>query len=53
MSVVLAAMARNAGDLLREDATINAEFRCYAEVQAPDSTTRLPHSTDLPCYLEL
>jgi hypothetical protein len=43
----------NAGNLTREDATINAEIRCYAEFQAPDSCTRLPRCTDLPRYLEL
>jgi hypothetical protein len=43
----------NAGNLTREDARINAEIRCYAEFQAPDSATRLPRCTDLPRYLEL
>jgi hypothetical protein len=43
----------NAGNLTREDARINAEIRCYAEFQAPDSCTRLPRCTDLPRYLEL
>jgi hypothetical protein len=43
----------NAGNLTREDARINAEIRCYAEFQAPDSYTKLPRCTDLPRYLEL
>jgi acetyl esterase/lipase len=43
----------NAVNLPREGATINAELRCYVQVKAPNSYTRLPRSTDLPCYLEL
>jgi hypothetical protein len=43
----------NAVNLPRVGAPINAELRCYVEVQAPNSYTRPPHSTDLPCYLEL
>jgi hypothetical protein len=41
------------GEAEREGAAINAELRCYVEVQAPNSYTRLPQSTDLPRYLEL
>jgi hypothetical protein len=40
-------------DLTREDVTINAEIRCYAEVQGPDSYTRIPQCTEFPRYLEL
>jgi alanine-glyoxylate transaminase/serine-glyoxylate transaminase/serine-pyruvate transaminase len=40
-------------DVTRGDARINAEIRCYAEFWAPDPCTRIPQSTDLPCYIEL
>jgi hypothetical protein len=38
----------NAGSLPTRDATVNAELRCFVEVQAPDPCTKLTRCTELP-----